>query len=45
MFKVSNKVRASVFAAAFGLLLTTTSFATSANAVTIKMASLARKMA
>ncbi len=36
MVKVSNRVRASVLAAAFGLLLTTTSFATSANAVTIK---------
>ena len=36
MVKVSNKVRASVLAAAFGLLLTTTSFATYANAVTIK---------
>lgn len=36
MVKVSNKVRASVLAAAFGLLLTTTSFATSVNAVTIK---------
>ena len=36
MVKVSSKVRASVLAAAFGLLLTTTSFATSANAVTIK---------
>jgi len=36
MVKVSNKVRASVLAAAFGLLLTTTSFATCANAVTIK---------
>ncbi len=36
MVKASNKVRASVLAAAFGLLLTTTSFATSANAVTIK---------
>ena len=36
MVKVSNKVRASVLAAAFGLLLTTTPFATSANAVTIK---------
>ena len=36
MVKVSNKVRASVLAAAFGLLLSTTSFATSANAVTIK---------
>ena len=36
MVKASNKVRASVLAASFGLLLTTTSFATSANAVTIK---------
>jgi len=36
MVKVSNKVRASVLAAAFGLLLTTTTFTTSANAVTIK---------
>jgi hypothetical protein len=36
MVKVSNKVRATVLAAAFGLLLTTTCFATSANAVTIK---------
>jgi hypothetical protein len=36
MVKASNKVRASVIAATFGLLLSTTSFATSANAVTIK---------
>jgi len=36
MVKASNKVRASVLVAAFGLLLTTTSFTTSANAVTIK---------
>ena len=36
MVKASNKVRASVLAAAFGLLLTTTTFATSAKAVTIK---------
>ena len=36
MVKASNKVRASVLAATFGLLLATTSFATSANAVTIK---------
>ena len=36
MVKVSNKVRASVLAASFGLILATTSFATSANAVTIK---------
>ena len=36
MVKATNKVRASVLAATFGLLLATTSFATSANAVTIK---------
>ena len=36
MVNASNKVRASVLAATFGLLLATTSFATSANAVTIK---------
>ena len=36
MVKASNKVRASVLTATFGLLLATTSFATSANAVTIK---------
>ena len=36
MVKASNKVRASVLAATFGLLLATTSFSTSANAVTIK---------
>ena len=36
MVKVSNKVRASVLAASFGLILATTSFAPSANAVTIK---------
>ena len=36
MVKASNKVRASVLAATFGLLLATTSFATSANAITIK---------
>ena len=36
MVKASNKVRASVLAASFGLFLATTSFATSANAVTIK---------
>ena len=36
MVKASNKVRASVLAATFGLILSTTSFATSANAVTIK---------
>jgi hypothetical protein len=36
MVKVSNKVRASVLVATFGLFLTTTSFTTSANAATIK---------
>ena len=36
MVKASNKVRVSVLAAAFGLLLTTTSFTTSANAATVK---------
>ena len=36
MVKASNKVRASVLAAIFGLLLATTSFTTSANAATIK---------
>ena len=36
MVKASNKVRASVLAATFGLFLATTSFATSANAATIK---------
>jgi hypothetical protein len=36
MIKALNKVRASVLAATFGLLLATTSFATSANAVTVK---------
>ena len=36
MVKVSNKVRASVLAATFGLFLATTSFATSANAATVK---------
>ena len=36
MAKASYKVRASVLAAAFGLLLTTTSFATTSSAATIK---------
>ena len=36
MIKASNKVRASVLAATFGLFLATTSFTTSANAATIK---------
>ena len=36
MLKASNKVRASVLAATFGLFLATTSFTISANAATIK---------
>jgi hypothetical protein len=36
MLKTSNKVRASVLAATFGLFLATTSFSTSANAATVK---------
>ena len=36
MVKVSNKVRASVLVATFGLFLATTSFTTSANAATVK---------
>jgi hypothetical protein len=36
MVKVSNKVRASVLAATFGLFLATTSFTISANAATVK---------
>ena len=36
MVKGSNKVRASVLAATFGLLLATTSFTSSANAATVK---------
>ena len=36
MVKASNKVRASVLAATFGLFLATTSFTISANAATIK---------
>ena len=36
MVKASNKVRASVLAATFGLFLATTSYATSANAATVK---------
>jgi hypothetical protein len=44
MLKASNKVRASVLAAAFGLLLTTTSFTTSANAATVKNGVTCKKM-
>ena len=36
MDKASNKVRASVLVATFGLFLATTSYATSANAATVK---------
>jgi hypothetical protein len=36
MVKNSNKTRAVVVAAAFGLFLSTTAFATTANAVTVK---------
>ena len=36
MFKASNKVRASVLAATFGLFLATTSFATTSSAATVK---------
>jgi len=36
MVKVSNKVRASVLAATFGLFLATTSFTTTVNAATVK---------
>jgi len=36
MLKASNKVRASVLAATFGLFLATTSFATTSSAATIK---------
>lgn len=36
MIKASNKVRASVLAATFGLFLATTSFATTSSAATIK---------
>jgi len=36
MLKASNKVRASLLVATFGLFLATTSYATSANAATVK---------
>ena len=44
MVKVSNKVRASVLVATFGLFLATTSYATSANAATIKNGVACKKM-
>ena len=43
MVKASNKVRASVLAATFGLFLATSSFAISANAVTIKNGVMCKK--
>ena len=44
MVKASNKVRASVLAATFGLFLATTSFTTSANAATVKNGVTCKKM-
>ena len=44
MVKASNKVRASVLVATFGLFLATTSYATSANAATIKNGVACKKM-
>ena len=44
MVKVSNKVRASVLVATFGLFLATTSFATSANAAIVKNGVTCKKM-
>jgi hypothetical protein len=44
MVKVSNKVRASVLVATFGLFLATTSYATSANAATVKNGVACKKM-
>ena len=44
MVKASNKIRAAVLVATFGLFLTTTSFTTSANAATIKNGVACKKM-
>ena len=44
MLKASNKVRASVLAATFGLFLATTSFTTSANAAPVKNGVTCKKM-
>jgi hypothetical protein len=44
MVKASNKLRASVLAATFGLLLATTSFTTSANAAIVKNGVTCKKM-
>ena len=44
MLKASNKVRASVLAATFGLFLATTSFATTSSAATVKNGVACKKM-
>ena len=44
MIKKSNKVRASVLAATFGLFLATTSFATTSSAATVKNGVTCKKM-
>ena len=44
MLKASNKVRASVLAATFGLFLATTSYATSTNAAVVKNGVTCKKM-
>ena len=44
MIKASNKVRASVLAATFGLFLATTSFATTSSAATVKNGVACKKM-
>jgi hypothetical protein len=44
MLKASNKVRASVLAATFGLFLATTSFTTTSNAATVKNGVTCKKM-
>ena len=44
MLKASNKVRASVLVATFGLFFATTSFTTSANAATVKNGVTCKKM-
>ena len=44
MVKAPNKVRVSVLVAAFGLVLATTSFTTSANAATVKNGVTCKKM-
>ncbi len=44
MVKASNKVRASVLAATFGLFLATTSFATTSSAATVKNGGACKKL-